>query len=1435
MELLKKCRRIVALILLSNIIMLCNASVAYPGMIDFRQPDGSVVKIKLRGDENLKWAETEDGYTLLYDKVGNLVYAKIDTKGDLVPSEMVATDIGKRPIEVQRELKSTPKKLFFSLNQRNAAKLLHQSRVIQRTSGPQKAVTGTRRMLLILVDYPDCAFQKSKSDFEKLVNQVDYTENGRIGSVRDYYRENSFGQLDLITDVAGVYRLSNNRAYYGANTTSGANDIRPREMAEEAIRMANNDVNFANYSGVHIIYAGYGEEAGGGGDCIWAHSWTLSMTVDGVSLSNYSCSPELRGNSDSLITNIGVICHEIGHVLGTSDFYDTDYATNGEYPGTGSWDLMAEGNWNRAGACPAHFNPYTKIYDFGWANVTTVNGASSHKLSAKSQDGFVRINTKTSNEFFLLEYRSQKGFDTDLFGHGLMIYRASEGLSKKGSNTINASHKQQFYPVVANASYQIPTSDPSSYGNVDSYTAPYPGNLGVDEILDISTPSMKSWNGQDTEMPITSIKENIAKEYVTFDVAADFTYTSIEPAVGDAESLSKITINFPKAAYINANAGNISIRSNSDGNNYGAYISVNMSLDNFSATITCSPSYSKWTVGQTYTMTIPEGYFVSSSNNRAYEAISCSWTIVPETFTYCNVSPTLGELQEIKDILISFPNDIIVSNGSSFPTLYMRDKNGSVVRTITTYKTKDANNNSALMGTVSPSITELGRYTISFPAGVLSNDSYGSMKNRAFDLVWDVVLPPVVPQEIKPVGSEVSDLSRITITFNESVVVNPQVGLIDPEISEVDPDTGEFKPIIDEISIVSDDPNNCGKDFRVEISDDGLTATIICSPNYGSGWTVGKTYTLNVPPRYFIGASGGTNKIINRSWLIVPERLFPSEITPAEGEIGYLDKVEIGFSKTVYLNGTIRGATIKDANGNEIPISAIGRNNNVVYIEINPAVTTPGTYTLHIPSGQISDQIRFMDGLHNGDIRVSWNVIPIPVNSVSIDRSELTMEIAQTMKLEATVLPSTATNKTLYWRSSDESIAIVNQNGEVTSLRDGEVVITATTTDGSNLISACLVTVSPIQVTSLDIDKEEVILKIGETSQLLTSIIPEIATDFVTVVWSSLDNTVATVDQNGVVTANGVGKTIIVAEVAGTDVKDMCEVSVMSILGDANNDGLLTISDIVVTASYILGDEIQGFVPAGVDINADRKVNVTDIILLVNLVLDSPSQSSRTLFKAPQYDNSNNQLYIEDFVIDAGETKQLAIKLDNTNAFTAFQVDIRLPEGIELCQDSNGFMMTLSERKGNDHALISVLRNDGAIRLLSYSLGLNEYSDYDGELVYLTVRAAENYAGTSQITLDNIAFVESNREEHFFTPTSANVIGNIVTGVADADAGVVITTRGNDIIIANVSNGVEVKVYSADGALIRSEKSVGDTICIEAPVKGIYLIKVGTKTVKVII
>ena len=63
----------------------------------------------------------------------------------------------------------------------------------------------------------------------------------------------------------------------------------------------------------------------------------------------YSCAPELRGNRGSGLSRIGVHCHEIGHSFGAMDFYDTDYEVNGEYAGTGQWDLMASGNWNNEG------------------------------------------------------------------------------------------------------------------------------------------------------------------------------------------------------------------------------------------------------------------------------------------------------------------------------------------------------------------------------------------------------------------------------------------------------------------------------------------------------------------------------------------------------------------------------------------------------------------------------------------------------------------------------------------------------------------------------------------------------------------------------------------------------------------------------------------------------------------------------------------------------------------------------------------------------------------------------------------------------------------------------------------------------------------------------------------------------------------------------
>ena len=500
------------------------------------------------GDEYHHWVESEDGYTLLYDDEGFLTLALPDKDGDLQPSKLRFRNEMDRDFDLKRELQRVPKHIPFSprqLDEVHARRVRAMER--RRIITPDKPVVGTRKFLMVLMQFPDKAFKHTQAEFDALMNEIGYTTDGNQGSVRDFYRENSFGQLDLVTDVVGVFTAQHNLAYYGNNK-----DGNPRSLAREALAAAAQQVNLSDYDtdgdgfidGLHIVFAGYGEEAGGGDDCIWSHEATTSgifATQGNIKMNAYSCTPELRGGSGSGMSFIGVICHEIGHALGTSDFYDTNYGQGGLYAGTGEWDVMGDGNWNGYGSCPAHFNPYTKIYDYKWSDVQDGNRAVCAKFTAKTKGDFLRINTSTEGEYFLLEYRSQKGFDRSIPGHGLMVWRATNDLSGRNANTINAYHKQQFYPLAANAPEAIPNSTPSSYGTTNSSSTPFPGTNSVTELTDETTPSMRSWEGEATEFPLTNITENWLDEYVEFDISGGDYGTAYGLGVTDAE-LTTLTV-----------------------------------------------------------------------------------------------------------------------------------------------------------------------------------------------------------------------------------------------------------------------------------------------------------------------------------------------------------------------------------------------------------------------------------------------------------------------------------------------------------------------------------------------------------------------------------------------------------------------------------------------------------------------------------------------------------------------------------------------------------------------------------------------------------------------------------------------------------------------------------------------------------------------------
>ncbi|MBS4013812.1 MAG: hypothetical protein KGZ97_08635 [Bacteroidetes bacterium] len=87
---------------------------AYPGLIQYNQPNGSIIEIFLKGDERIKYAETTDGYTILNTENGEYQYATLDEKGNLILSGISVSPNESRTMQELNFLNNTPKNLFFS-------------------------------------------------------------------------------------------------------------------------------------------------------------------------------------------------------------------------------------------------------------------------------------------------------------------------------------------------------------------------------------------------------------------------------------------------------------------------------------------------------------------------------------------------------------------------------------------------------------------------------------------------------------------------------------------------------------------------------------------------------------------------------------------------------------------------------------------------------------------------------------------------------------------------------------------------------------------------------------------------------------------------------------------------------------------------------------------------------------------------------------------------------------------------------------------------------------------------------------------------------------------------------------------------------------------------------------------------------------------------
>ena len=154
---------------------------------------------------------------------------------------------------------------------------------------------------------------------------------------------------------------------------------------------------------------------------------------------------------------------------------------------------------------------------------------------------------------------------------------------------------------------------------------------------------------------------------------------------------------------------------------------------------------------------------------------------------------------------------------------------------------------------------------------------------------------------------------------------------------------------------------------------------------------------------------------------------------------------------------------------------------------------------------------------------------------------------------------------------------------------------------------------------------------------------------------------------------------------------------------------------------------------------------------------------------------ATDRFYIEDFTISPSETRTVSILLDNETAYTAFQSDVYLPEGLTATN------FALTDRKNNNHSFTATVLPDGGIRLLSYSLKLKTYSGNSGALVTFDVTASEEFVGPEVITLRTTLFTTEAGVEIPFanetcTVTSASTVqpgdvnGDNEVGISDVSA-----------------------------------------------------------------
>ena len=257
---------------------------------------------------------------------------------------------------------------------------------------------------------------------------------------------------------------------------------------------------------------------------------------------------------------------------------------------------------------------------------------------------------------------------------------------------------------------------------------------------------------------------------------------------------------------------------------------------------------------------------------------------------------------------------------------------------------------------------------------------------------------------------------------------------------------------------------------------------------------------------------------------------------------------------------------------------------------------------------------------------------------------------------------------------------------------------------------------------------------------------------------------------------------IVVTKTDGTQLKlsdSKFNIVVTNVIkGDVNGDGEVNVSDIVEIVNYIMNKPSDKFVFAAADVNEDGEVNVTDIVKVVSIIMSSSNNAPKRAAVAEMVDNDQLKMTSKD-------SQTLSLNLQNEGSYVASQFDVVLSAG----QTLEGIQ--LNSKRMENHQMTYTKTDDNRYKVVIYSLNNAAYKGQSGELLNIKV------AGSGDVSVEDILFVTAGQMEKNFPPLR----------------------RGTTGISVTTKQAETMDIYSIDGRLI--SKQAKSTEGLE---KGLYII-----------